>query len=261
MAYNAVPTVATGDSWSASQHNTYIRDNFTALWPYTTAGDLAFASASNALSRLPKVAGGLLYGGVSGPDYLALVAGGLLYGGASGPAYLSLAAGDIPYRGASYPLALAKPSVDSFLRNGSSGVPDYVAMDNIPGLLNAYNTVDYGQGGQAITGSSWADITGATFNLTTTRTCKIYIDADVTGYCTGTGYAFMVRAVVNGVADAQANQIFNGSAVRNEAMHYHYMHTSEPAGTFAVKLQAKGVGGGQTIYLERTRHTALAFVN
>lgn len=28
MAYSAVPTVATNDIWSASNHNTYIKDNF-----------------------------------------------------------------------------------------------------------------------------------------------------------------------------------------------------------------------------------------
>lgn len=51
---STVPTVANGDSWSAAQHNTYLRDNIEALWPYTTAGDIAFASASNQLTRLGK---------------------------------------------------------------------------------------------------------------------------------------------------------------------------------------------------------------
>lgn len=49
---STVPTVANGDSWSAAQQNTYLRDNFEAVWPYTTAGDLAYASAANQLSRL-----------------------------------------------------------------------------------------------------------------------------------------------------------------------------------------------------------------
>ena len=53
MAYSTVPTVATGDSWSAAQHNTYIRDNFTALWPYTTAGDIVYATSATAIDRLP----------------------------------------------------------------------------------------------------------------------------------------------------------------------------------------------------------------
>ncbi len=52
MAYSAVPTVVTGDSWSAANHNTYLRDNLAALWPFTTAGDLAYASSATALARL-----------------------------------------------------------------------------------------------------------------------------------------------------------------------------------------------------------------
>lgn len=53
MGYATVPTVATGDSWSAAQHNTYIRDNFTASWPYTATGDIAYASSSSAITVLP----------------------------------------------------------------------------------------------------------------------------------------------------------------------------------------------------------------
>src|SRR3972149_1027593 len=55
MAYSVVPTVATGDLWTAANHNTYIRDNFLAGVPgiFTAAGDLAYASAPGAASRLP----------------------------------------------------------------------------------------------------------------------------------------------------------------------------------------------------------------
>lgn len=52
MAYSAVPTVVTGDLWSAANHNTYLRDNLAALWPFTTAGDIAVASSATALARL-----------------------------------------------------------------------------------------------------------------------------------------------------------------------------------------------------------------
>lgn len=54
MSYNAVPTVTTGDTWSAANHNTYIRDNFAAGVPdiFTAAGDLAYATAANAAAPL-----------------------------------------------------------------------------------------------------------------------------------------------------------------------------------------------------------------
>lgn len=55
MAYNPVPTVTTGDLWTASNHNTYIRDNFAAGVPdiFEAKGDIAVASGANAAGRLP----------------------------------------------------------------------------------------------------------------------------------------------------------------------------------------------------------------
>lgn len=55
MAYNPVPTVTTGDLWTASNHNTYIRDNFAAGVPdiFEAKGDIAVATGPNAAARLP----------------------------------------------------------------------------------------------------------------------------------------------------------------------------------------------------------------
>lgn len=52
MTYSPVPTVATGDTWTASQHNTYIRDNFAALHPYTARGDIAYRNNAGNIARL-----------------------------------------------------------------------------------------------------------------------------------------------------------------------------------------------------------------
>jgi hypothetical protein len=54
MAYATVPTVATGDLWTAANHNSYIRDNFAAGVPdiFTTKGDLAVATGPDAAARL-----------------------------------------------------------------------------------------------------------------------------------------------------------------------------------------------------------------
>lgn len=72
MAYNVVPTVANGDSWSAAQHNTYIKDNLAALWPYTTTGDMSYASSPNTLGRVAiGAAGALLRSSGSAPQWLA----------------------------------------------------------------------------------------------------------------------------------------------------------------------------------------------
>lgn len=60
MAYNPVPSVTTGDLWTASNHNTYIRDNFAAGVPdiFTTKGDIVAASGANACDRLAVGAAG-----------------------------------------------------------------------------------------------------------------------------------------------------------------------------------------------------------
>lgn len=53
MGYSTVPYVNSGDTWTAAQHNTYIRDNFAALWPYTDAGDIVVASSAYVVTKLP----------------------------------------------------------------------------------------------------------------------------------------------------------------------------------------------------------------
>ncbi len=54
MTYTAVPTVATGDVWTASNHNLYIRDNFRATVPdqVTTKGELVVGGGANTLELL-----------------------------------------------------------------------------------------------------------------------------------------------------------------------------------------------------------------
>lgn len=70
MAYNAVPTVATSDSWTASQHNTYIKDNFAAVWVGTTAGDLDYYTSATAKARLAiGAAGRVLVSNGSAPTW------------------------------------------------------------------------------------------------------------------------------------------------------------------------------------------------
>lgn len=53
MGYTTVPTAVTGDTWTAGNMNTYVRDNFRAGVPhiFEYAGDLAVASAANTAVR------------------------------------------------------------------------------------------------------------------------------------------------------------------------------------------------------------------
>jgi hypothetical protein len=52
MSYSSGFTAVTGATYTAAQYNTYTRDNFSALWVYTTAGDLAYATSATTLGRL-----------------------------------------------------------------------------------------------------------------------------------------------------------------------------------------------------------------
>lgn len=52
MAYTAGFTAIAGATFTAAQYNTNVRDNFSAIWAYTTAGDIVYASSATALARL-----------------------------------------------------------------------------------------------------------------------------------------------------------------------------------------------------------------
>lgn len=54
MAYTPVPTQNTTGTWTAAEHNTYVRDNFAAGIPglMTTKGDLVAATGTDAGARL-----------------------------------------------------------------------------------------------------------------------------------------------------------------------------------------------------------------
>lgn len=54
MSYQNVPTVSTGDFWSAVDHNTYVRDNFSAGVPglFAAKGDMAVGLGAANAGRL-----------------------------------------------------------------------------------------------------------------------------------------------------------------------------------------------------------------
>lgn len=54
MAFDNSFTAVVGATYTAAQYNTHVRDNFTAVWVYTSAGDMAYATSATALARLAK---------------------------------------------------------------------------------------------------------------------------------------------------------------------------------------------------------------
>ena len=72
MAYNNSFTAVTGATYTAAQYNTYVRDNFTAIWVGTTAGDLNYYSSSSAKARLAiGTAGQVLMSSGSAPTWVS----------------------------------------------------------------------------------------------------------------------------------------------------------------------------------------------
>jgi len=58
MAFNNTFTAVVGATYTASQYNTYVRDNFTAIWVGTTAGDIDYYTSSSAKTRVAIGANG-----------------------------------------------------------------------------------------------------------------------------------------------------------------------------------------------------------
>lgn len=166
------------------------------------------------------------------------------------------AGGSIPYSYDADQLEeLVKPGVDSLLQMGAAGVPSWIAKNAVGGL-HARGLVTFNPGGQTFSGA-WADITGATLDLTLSAACTVIVVAFVTGYNGTTGRGFFVRAVVNGTADPNSSPPYNGGAARNEALPYGYFATGIPAGTRTVKLQCEA--DTNPSYVERGVLIALAF--
>jgi len=137
MSFTIVPSVVTGQQYTASEHNTYARNSLLSLWVYTTVGDLVYASDSTNIARLANVANNILIGGASAPQWLAVGSAGQYVGVTAGaPAWKSdgvpgifTTVGDLVY-GSSAGAAsrLAKPSSLNFLSEASNGTPAWRAL-------------------------------------------------------------------------------------------------------------------------------------
>ena len=76
MAFDNSFTAVVGATYTAAHYNTYVRDNFTAVWVYTSAGDMAYATSATALARLakPSVDSVMKMTSLGVPSWLALTA-------------------------------------------------------------------------------------------------------------------------------------------------------------------------------------------
>ena len=158
MARTAIPLYVTNQVITAAHMNTCVRDNEAAHWPYTNAGDLAYASAADTLSRLAAVNGGILQSGAAAPSWLpAGTASSIMHNnGASNPAWLGAGAngtilgltagvltwlaaggdGSVMYNnGASAPAWLPAGTGSSIMYNNGASNPAWLGAGANGGLL------------------------------------------------------------------------------------------------------------------------------
>lgn len=204
MAYDNSFTAVVGATYTAAQYNTHVRDNFTAVWVYTAAGDIAYATSSTALARL------------------------------------------------------AKPSVDSVMKNTSSGVPSWLAIAAFPGRLHTFGN-NFSNSISTSTSTSYAAIgAGVSFNLTLTQTCTILAFAFGRGSKNSGSYDGYFGIRIDGTQDPNDKVVVR--ATTNENFSTWYYRTGIASGTKAVELRYKTANAADAVGFSLGGVVALAFV-
>lgn len=224
MAYTVVPSVVTGQTYSAANYNTYVKSNFDAVWKYTTAGDIVYATDAASLARLALGGvGSLLRAGASAPNWLAVGAqGSILRSNGTSPAWfiagadgrtlvvragdlawednvpgLFAAAGDLVYGSAADTAAkLALGAAGQVLKvNPGATAPMWgdAAVVHQIGMATNYAS-------QTVSSPTYADITGLSVTLVTTVQCKLFVFATVLALTSNASYNVGLRALIDGAA-------------------------------------------------------------
>jgi hypothetical protein len=158
MAYNTPYTFIALQALTSSQMNG-IQDNIRALWPYTTTGDISYASAADTLARLGK--------GTYGQK---------LFQGTSAPFWYT-------YLGCN--LTLVAQSINNNTLTDITTSIDEVDAGNYHESTNGYVTIPINMGGLYILGcSGYWDA-----HATATKSRELYININ-----NGTGYIGQTNA-------------------------------------------------------------------
>ena len=258
MGYLVVPTVNNGDSWSAAQHNTYIRDNFAAVWPFTTAGDISYATSATALSRLALGAtGSLLRAGASAPNWLAVGAqGSIMRSNGTSPQWFVIgaegktlvarssdvawednvpgifaAAGDLVYASAADTSAkLAIGTAGQVLKvNPGATAPVWGSASVVHQIGLATNYAS-----QTVSSPTYADITSMSVTLTTTVTCTLFVYASILAQTTNASYNVGLRALIDTTATGDWRSYSQTDMDNVACMGY---KSSAAAGSKVIKMQ------------------------
>jgi hypothetical protein len=155
MGITVVPSAVTGQTLTAAQWNTQVRDNINGIWVLTTGGDMLYATGASAAARLAigtvnqimrstgsapawaeissilaakaivasQTAGDIFYAtGAASIGRTAKTNGGLMYHNGTAPVYLSPVSGGLMYHNGTAPVYLSPGSNHKFLRTNGSGL-------------------------------------------------------------------------------------------------------------------------------------------
>lgn len=190
MAFNNTFTAVVGATYTAAQYNTYVRDNLTAVWVYTTAGDIVYATSATALARL------------------------------------------------------GKPSIDSVLSMGNSGVPSWLDKNTIGGLKGYYCLSTTTELTTSLT--FFTDIFNTSIDVSTTSTVFVFWagSAAISG---NYNYAGVFRVGIDGnyqTDDTALPHTYAGQYIPISGFWY----ASVLAGSRSLKLQFKSQNSATTVY-------------
>lgn len=173
--------------------------------------------------------------------------------------WVGTSAGDVEYYSSSSAKArLAKPSVDALLKNTSSGVPSWMTIPNIPGLLHAKAFVEYDAGDHEIdsVAPTYASVTNAVVDIVITVTCTVFLFASGVFSTNAAGNRGLVRAIIGGVAQTTGYQ-HTSSAYYVPFGFCHY-RAGVTAGTITCRVQGAGNASGNHAIFSTGKLVAIA---
>lgn len=162
------------------------------------------------------------------------------------------------YTSATVKARLAKGTALQILRmNAGATAPEWApAVNGLHAVAAAdYNNAPYWQ----TSSTSYSDITNATVNITTTKTCTIVMFAHGSIAIQNINYRAYVQAVISGTGSGDGGAPFQALAGYFGPFSILYYRTGISAGTITCKLQGKSSTGGVEAYFERGRISVLAF--
>jgi len=220
MAYSVVPLVAVGDLWTAANQNTYLKDNFAAVWVGTTAGDIDYYTGAANKARLAASNGGVLLSGAAAPSWLGIGAGGgILTENGTIPSWLAIGLQGQSPRANAGATAMEQgfPLLDWGITTPANWQSTAVAAyQTVPGSTISLTLPVDGVVIAVATGNLWSNTGG----LWARCGVKINANSGVGIYTEETGHT---------------DEPFSASQAR-----------AESAGTFDVLMQAYGEGGGKS---------------